>query len=472
MAHPEPFHSGPGCHVRLRARQLRQSGFTLIELLVTMLIGLLLVLAILVVQSNLSRANMQLSDAGQRNDQARVALNLVQQDLGNALYMVGGGNTQCTATLQYTPGIPVQALSAVTAMKQGPATSLPTTDALTDPLLKPEAYIAAGIDGGTNVSNMLAISIVPTALRAPPTAASPTAPYKVVHNIVNMATSGQQAVNNGVLPLNNIEGITAGVAPMPGDSLVLMVPMAGTNSGLACLRFTVGSLTSVTPPPPAPVGAPHVDAVQMPAPGKFADFTPLLQEAGLLATVPKVAVNEVLENKHLIGAKLKNEGPALGTAAMQTIVYYVATIESGVGSGKLPVLVRATIDSAGKLVDQPVPVAAGVVSLQVLFGVDGAAENDAPIGSVTNYLNEKQVKDNKVAGHVRTVLYAIVSRTVQSNPNADQAPLVTTVAIPSPSFATGDGAFEPFLPRSDEEKRFRYTVHTAEVALRNQLWSR
>ena len=72
MAHPERFQPGPGCHFRLVARQHRQTGFTLIELLVTMLIGLLLVLAILVVQTNLSRANMQLADAGQRNDQAPV----------------------------------------------------------------------------------------------------------------------------------------------------------------------------------------------------------------------------------------------------------------------------------------------------------------------------------------------------------------------------------------------------------------
>ena len=115
--------------------------------------------------------------------------------------------------------------------------------------------------------------------------------------------------------------------------------------------------------------------------------------------------------------------------------------------------------------------AAGVVSLQVLFGVDGADKGNPPTGSVTNYLNEKQVKDNKVAGHVRTVLYAIVSRTLQTNPHADKTPPVEKVVIPSPSFATGDATFAPFFPRNAEEQQSRYTVHTAEVALRNQLWS-
>lgn len=465
MAHPERFQPGPGCHFRLVARQHRQTGFTLIELLVTMLIGLLLVLAILVVQTNLSRANMQLADAGQRNDQARVALNLVQRDLGNALYMVGGGNTQCTATLQYTAGIPVRALGAVTAVEQGPATLLPTTP--TDPLLSPGTY-DPGKGGVSNTSNMVSITIVPSALRAPPTAASPTAPYKVVHNIVSTAVTGQQAVDNGVLPLNNTDAIAV------GDAVMLMLPMTGTTSGLACLRFV---LDPANPPVDLNLGAGTVPTVQMPAPGKFADFTALLQKAGLLAS------GQVLVNSQLVGAKLKNEGPATGSGAMQTIVYYVATMDSGAGSGKLPVLVRATLNADGSLDGQPVPVAAGVVSLQVRFGVDGAAEGDVPTGSVTNYLTGDQVETAKVAGHVRTVLYAIVSRTVQTNPNAtplsaDTAgpnarkdALVTAVAIPSPSFAAGDEPFAPFLPRSDEEKRNRYTVHTAEVALRNQLWS-
>lgn len=303
MVHPERFQPGPGCHFRLVACQHRQTGFTLIELLVTMLIGLLLVLAILVVQTNLSRANMQLADAGQRNDQARVALNLVQRDLGNALYMVGGGNTQCTATLQYTPGAPVRALSAVTAVEQGPATLLPTTP--TDPLLSPGTY-DPGKGGVSNTSNMVSITIVPSALRAPPTAASTTAPYKVVHNMVSTAGAGQQAVENGVLPLNNTEGIVV------GDAVVLMLPMTGTTSGLACLRFV---LDPANPPVDLNLGAGTVPTVQMPAPGKFADFTALLQKAGLLAS------GQVLVNSQLVGAKLKNEGPATGSGAMQTIVY-------------------------------------------------------------------------------------------------------------------------------------------------------
>ena len=63
----------------------RQAGFTLVELFVAVLIGLLLTLAVMVIQGQLTRTNMQLSDAGQRNDQARSAIDTLQRDLSNAL---------------------------------------------------------------------------------------------------------------------------------------------------------------------------------------------------------------------------------------------------------------------------------------------------------------------------------------------------------------------------------------------------
>ena len=70
---------------------------------------------------------------------------------------------------------------------------------------------------------------------------------------------------------------------------------------------------------------------------------------------------------------------------------------------------------------------------------------------------------------MRTVLYAVVARTLQAH---RQNPEVTQVDIPSPQLAAGDPVFTAFQPRTDDEKRDRYTVHTAEVALRNQIWGR
>ena len=453
MPHQNGPYPLPDKRLQLSIKKHVQTGFTLIELMVTLLIGMLLTLAVLVIQAELSRANMLLADASQRNDQARSALDLLQRDLGNALYMLGGTTPRCEATLQYTgaAATPVATLHGVTARPQ-PA-PLPASTAVADALLKPDAY-ASGEGGVTNASDMLAVTLVPSALRAPPASGAQSTPYKVVHNVVATASSGQQAVNDGWLPLNNTTGIAA------GDALTLLLPLSGAAaSGLACLRFTAGSLGTVSLPAPA-TGT--VAAVHMAASGKFADFTQPLRDAGLLAA------GQVLTNGQLVGTKLKNDGPAAGQGAVQTLVYYVARAANG-ASGSVPVLARATINADGTLAAQPAPVAAGVVSLQALFGVDGISTATPPTGGVTHYRTWPQVTAGQLAGRVRTVLYAVVARTLQAH---RENPEVTQVDIPSPQLAAGDPVFTAFRPRTDDEKRDRYTVHTAEVALRNQIWGR
>ena len=106
---------------------------------------------------------------------------------------------------------------------------------------------------------------------------------------------------------------------------------------------------------------------------------------------------------------------------------------------------------------------------QALFGVDGASAATPPTGGVTHYRTWQQVTAGQLAGRVRTVLYAVVARTLQAH---RENPEVTQVDIPSPQLAAGDPVFTAFRPRTDDEKRDRYTVHTAEVALRNQIWGR
>lgn len=135
----------------------------------------------------------------------------------------------------------------------------------------------------------------------------------------------------------------------------------------------------------------------------------------------------------------------------------------------MPVLARATINADGTLAAQPAPVAAGVVSLQALFGVDGASAATPPTGGVTHYRTWQQVTASQLTGRVRTVLYAVVARTLQAH---RQNPEVNAGGHSEPA-ARGDPVFiTAFRPRTDDEKRDRYTVHTAEVALRNQIWGR
>ena len=174
----------------------------------------------------------------------------------------------------------------------------------------------------------------------------------------------------------------------------------------------------------------------------------------------------MLTDSQLVAAKLKNEGPPAAGAAAQLITYYVATISNG-ASGTVPVLARAVINADGTLDAQPAPVAVGVVGLQALFGVDGVSNATAATGGITNYRTWSQVVSAQIAGRVRSVLYAVVTRTLQTDA---RNPVVNAVPIPSPNLGTGDPTFTPFYPRTTDEQRDRYTVHVAEVALRNQIW--
>lgn len=146
----------------------------------------------------------------------------------------------------------------------------------------------------------------------------------------------------------------------------------------------------------------------MAVPGKFADFTQPLRGAGLLAA------GQVLTNGQLVGTKLKNDGPAAGQGAVQTLVCYVGPRRQwGIGLGARA---GARHHQRRRHTGRPArPVAAGVVSLQALFGVDGASAATPPTGGVTHYRTWQQVTASQLTGRVRTVLYAVVARTLQAH---------------------------------------------------------
>ena len=418
----------------------RNSGFTLVELLVVMVIALVLILAVLIMQSHLTQANMQLTDTSQRNNQVRAAMNLLNYDVSNSLFMLNGTTPGCSVTLQYLGDRPdpVTAIHAVTAQEQ-PAV-LATTSTLKVASLSPNVFSAKAI-GGSNVSHMLSIALVPTAVRAPSARMTEAFQYKVV--LPDVATSPEMdAVNAGVLPLNSTEGIQA------DDALTLLVDASRQR---ACLRFNAADMR--VPALDTSNTVKTYGTVRLPDSAHFGVFNAALLKAGFLT--------EPLRNTQFVRAKLKNDGPTSDAHHnLQNIAYYVARLPNS-GEGTMPALVRATIKVDGTLAGQPVPVAAGVVSLQALYGVDAAG-----LGTVTTYITWDQVTRAKLTGQVRSVLLALVSRTLQSHPNN---PLVQSVVIPSPNANTNDATFAPYFPANAAEQRDRYWVLTAEIALRNKI---
>ncbi len=405
-------------------------GFTLVELLVGILISLLVVLAVLIIQTRLAYTNMQLTDTGQRNDQARVAMNVLQQDIGNSLFMLNGApGVACDTTWMHTGSgtHPIVPIFAVMAQPQTADLAFPGVSANTMNsygTMGPQGFPSWAATG--SVSQMLTIATMPAAVRAPTTGFDAVKP---VH-------SSAKADSN-ILPLGNVIGINA------SDAATLVVPLADTSH--ACLRFKIGS---VTPATQAAGGNPASPAqVTLEGSHQFDAFN-----AGLGAGV--------LSDATLRNATLRIEGEGDVERNVQRYVYYVARVSNGTESGTVPVLARATLRADGSLAGSPVPVAAGIVSLQALFGV--AQEGDS---GVTKYVPWGSVTSPR---SVRSVVVAIVARTMQSHKDN---PEVDSVTIPSPGSGSNAPSFTSYIPKDEEEKRDRFLVLTSEIALRNQLWS-
>ncbi|MBN2691688.1 MAG: hypothetical protein JXR43_07515, partial [Burkholderiaceae bacterium] len=86
--------------------------------------------------------------------------------------------------------------------------------------------------------------------------------------------------------------------------------------------------------------------------------------------------------------------------------------------------------------------------------------------AVTNYLRWSNVVSGGYTNDVRSVLFAVVSRTLHSSPGN---PTVTSVAVPSPMSGTGNDTFAAYTPTTAEQQN-RFSVVESEFALRNALW--
>ena len=424
-----PLHPEHGSYQRLTQR-----GVTLIELMIALVIGLIFSLAVLLMQSSLTKQNMQMSDVMQRDTQSRAALDLLTGDLSNAGYMLDGAKVQCVATLAYDSALPDNPTFfqyPVSATDQ--PTSIPTS-----------GNVTAGLNanswpptGSGNVSQMIQIISSNSPLVA--STGSTTDSTEVTNNVTG--TSPTNAMADSTLPVGSTSQFAV------GDTSVLRVPL---NNQIVCFRVPIVSLGA------SPISISSQGSTLFPATG-YSGFDTALSAAQLFPSG-----QTELGNANLVQNIISDAGPA-DTSPMQSVVYYVAAAPNPATGGTLPMLMRATLNAANDtIINQPTPIAAGVVSLQALFGVD---ETDA--NAVTNYLSWADVVNQHQTANVRSVVFALVTRTLQSNPNN---PLVTSVPIPNPSNANGNDLFTAYTPSAAEQHN-RYAVITSEVAVRNALWT-
>ena len=416
----------------------RQHGLSLIELMVALVIGLIFAIAVLLVQSSLTKQNVQMSDVMQRDSQTRAALDLITRDLSNAGYMLDGVQTPCAILLAYDSAInsapfaqyPVAAASQPLTL---PTSTTPGSVNYPSNSPSPNAYGSA-----QQFTDMVFITSATSALKAP--GGTNLSGY-VVQNSTTQAANGQGALDSGVLPLGSTAGLQV------GDTAMLRMNLNGRQ---ACFRVPIAKIGPSTAPSSTYISSKTSKLFPTTA---YKAFNNPLIKAGLLPA------GGSLTNSNFIQSRLTDLGAPI-SSTLQTVVYYIANFGNA-SKGSYPMLMRATLNAqSDALVTAPAPVAAGVVSLQVLFGVD-----ETNTGNVTNYLTWPAVVSGQFTQNVRSVLFALVTKSLQSDPSYT-AP--ASVSIPSPSL--GPGQFTAYtVPAAYSHNHF--SVIQSEVAIRNHLWT-
>jgi type IV pilus assembly protein PilW len=375
-------------------------GFTLVELLVAMVLSMILAIALLKMQASLGRQTVRTSDVGIRDTQARAAMDLITQDLTSAGFELGGTQNKCNALLTYdTQGyfvhhrVDAVAASNGATMKFAPALTLnyPTGSTTSDVLVTTSSTLSTNYNEAT-------------------------------FPIVRVASAGTPT-STGVVTLASALGTGTQAT---GDAGLLQVPV---NTMLACMRVPM----SVTGLVVTSAGT------TMPA-SNYAGFSAQLSAAGFTGTITDA---EVFASRFV----------DMGQTASPTQVTTTWYVDN---SGTFPVLMRATYSLLDDtLQGQAQTIAAGVVSLQVLFGVD-----PGNTGAVTAYESAATVTTNKHWDNILTAKLALVTRTLNDDPDSANYTGPTSIAIGT-----------PFANVTVPASKHRYIVNTTEVALRNYAWN-
>uniref|UniRef100_E6PLY6 Type IV pilus assembly protein PilW n=1 Tax=mine drainage metagenome TaxID=410659 RepID=E6PLY6_9ZZZZ len=422
----------------------RQRGLTLVELMVALVAAIIFSLSVLLVQIALTKENVQMSDVSQRDNQSRAALDLITQDLSNSGFMLGGVQSRCSVTLAYNSSLTNPAFFQYPVSAASQPLPLPTSTAVGSPTYPSTTPDPNGYGSNAQFTDMLFFTGTTSALQLP--SSGNPATY-VVQNSTTKAASGQGALNSSILPLGSTTGIS------PGDAALLRMPL---NGKLVCFRVPISNVGPSTSQSSTYVNSKSTNLFPSTA---YSAFTNQLIAAGAIPP------GGSLTNANFVQSRLTDLGQQ-STSNQQTVVYYVGTYgTAGTATGSYPMLMRAVINAQNDTLTSINPVAAGVVSLQALFGVD-----ETNSGGVTNYLTWPDVVKGNYTADVRSVLFAIVTKTLQTDPKYN-APGTITLASPT----AGPDSFTNYtVPNGTgglpDYTHNRFSVLESEVAIRNQIW--
>ena len=407
-------------HKHLAINSAFERGLTLVELMVALAVGLLVAIATLSTQLALTSQNIRTVDKQQNNNEARAALDIITQDLSSAGFLAGGKQSPCDLRLNYNSG------AAGSGYFASYTVSAPTV--LSGGSLKFSAATSLIFNYPTGASGIVSNALILTAFPNATQYTDSASPIRGAAQNVTLNT-----IITGQLPVTTLPPAIA--AGDKGITQVSTLDPAG-NKRVICMRVPVSGTGSSS-------GTPYVNSsgTQMP-PGSYGGFSAQLANYGM-------PVGTTFNNGQLQTSTTKfiDLGPS---SIEQTLIYYIDN------SAAVPVLTRAIVNTENDtFVGTPQAIAAGVVSIQALFGVDTLG-----LDAVDTYMTWANVLANKQITNVRTVQLALISRTLYPD-NKYTAP--ASIVIPSPGFTAFPTAANP---------NNHYSVLLSEIAIRSQIWKK
>lgn len=439
-------------HVRTpRTTRRSAHGFTLIELMVALVVGMVLVVAVLKLQLQLTRQNVRTADTGVRDNEIRAAMDLITQDLASGGFLGGGAAQYCTSILSYdsnAAGISGNAgyypSFSAWAMTGVAGAALPMLDQINSAKLPGGTWGPSYPAAGGNRSDILFLRTTSDAT-----------------SLANLSSTTTKGSANATYP-----PLTQQAYPLAnscnfnvGDAALVQATVSGTRF---CMRMPVAAIA-------APCGNNTISngagaSAFMPA-TFFTGFSNALNLVGGTAGS--------LTNDALWTAKVQD----IGTAAATTQVIYAYYVDSNAAIAPWPVLIRAAINPLNDQVISSQIMASGVVSLQVMFGLAASAGSTG----VVSYVNTA----NMTAAQwplVLTTKILLVSRSLTPDPGqsgggatasyqfnnngAASLPVSTQYANASyPGTKFTDYTF------SASEQHQHFTTQMVEISMRNNILS-
>lgn len=397
--------------------------------MVAVALGLVVTLAVLIMQAKLTRQNVRASDTSLRDNEARAAMDVIARELTGGGFLHAGTTGACAAVLQFNSSAPAPNYFVsypVAAMAASANTRLPF-------VASPGITLNYPATSSVNRSDVL---IVRSTSDATQFGSATTPLISVTEN------SAYAPLITGVLPFSS--------SPVPlltnGDVGVLQTKVGTAPlQSIACLRVPVTTLGTLA-------GSTSMSSSGALMPTNF--YSGFSAQLGLLGLGGNILSDPQLQ--------MSSQFINLGAAAATNQRIFAYFVDADPAKYQWPTLVRATINPLTDLevANSRQELAAGIVSFQVLFGIG------TPSAGVSQYQTWAAAVAAGNTPNIMTVKIMVLSRSIYPDNGFSNALTNGVVNIRSQFGQTGYTNYT--IPSGEISNHF--VAQEAELVVRSSLW--